>query len=170
MGSKEWQKEYERLQIKAIVSLKKLGEYIGMFGKHAVKPSYEVTAEMKYMLAVYYFFIARTRPQKYAIALILGWWMPEWREVVGVKCLGGIADRNSREVKQWRKEVLTRDNNTCQECGKTDQLEAHHIIEWAELEEHRTDVDNGITLCTLCHSKKHPYSDFILAKRKAKVS
>ena len=65
-------------------------------------------------------------------------------------------DRNSPEYKEWRKEVFTRDNYTCQHC-KTHgtQLEAHHIKPWALYPNDRFDVNNGITLCVKCHKRVH---------------
>ena len=41
-------------------------------------------------------------------------------------------------------------------CGKSEDeaiLNVHHIIRYADNEELRTDVNNGITLCYECHKK-----------------
>ena len=57
---------------------------------------------------------------------------------------------------KWRNNVLNRDNYTCQLCGKTKDetiLNVHHIERYADNEELRTDVSNGITLCYECHKK-----------------
>ena len=57
---------------------------------------------------------------------------------------------------KWRNNVLNRDNYTCQLCGKTKDetiLNVHHIERYADNEELRTDVSNGITLCYKCHKK-----------------
>jgi hypothetical protein len=56
---------------------------------------------------------------------------------------------------QWRKLVLERDNYTCQKCGSTENLKAHHIkpVKLYPLES--ADVDNGIILCGECHNKAH---------------
>ena len=52
----------------------------------------------------------------------------------------------------WRSEVFTRDNWTCQTCGKRGcYLEPHHIKGWAKYEESRYKVENGVTLCKDCH-------------------
>lgn len=65
-------------------------------------------------------------------------------------------DRNSPEYKEWRKEVFTRDNYTCQHCKiHGTQLEAHHIKPWALYPNDRFDVNNGITLCVKCHKRVH---------------
>lgn len=57
---------------------------------------------------------------------------------------------------KWRNNVLNRDNYTCKLCGKTKDetiLNVHHIERYADNEELRTDVNNGITLCYKCHKK-----------------
>lgn len=58
---------------------------------------------------------------------------------------------------EWRKEVYERDDYTCQCCGdnKGSNLVAHHLLNYSEHEELRTDVDNGITLCKTCHKEFH---------------
>lgn len=65
--------------------------------------------------------------------------------------------RSYAEYSDWRKEVFERDNYTCQCCGdnKGHNLNAHHIYGYAEHEDLRTDVDNGVTLCEDCHKRYH---------------
>ena len=65
--------------------------------------------------------------------------------------------RKDSRYKAWRKSVFERDNYTCQHCGdnKGGNLNAHHIKLWREFPEHRFDINNGITLCILCHQKEH---------------
>jgi predicted restriction endonuclease len=64
--------------------------------------------------------------------------------------------RRSTEYKQWRSAVFERDNYTCQRCGSRGvKINAHHIKPFATFPELRTDVDNGITLCTACHKAVH---------------
>jgi hypothetical protein len=59
------------------------------------------------------------------------------------------------EYKLWRKSVFERDNYTCQHCGnKNLYLEAHHIKSWAEYEDLRFVISNGLTLCKGCHKKE----------------
>jgi len=58
-------------------------------------------------------------------------------------------------IKKFRREVLKRDNHTCQCCGSKDYLQAHHINNFSDFKEQRTDVDNGITLCFDCHKGKN---------------
>ena len=52
------------------------------------------------------------------------------------------------------KDVLERDNYTCQMCGKKGgQLHVDHIQPWAEYVEGRFSMDNCRTLCIRCHYK-----------------
>ncbi len=76
---------------------------------------------------------------------------PSWK--------GGLTElvkgiRRSPEFYQWRKAVLQRDNHTCQDCGKAETLEAHHIRSLIDYPEGIFEVGNGLTLCEDCH-KRH---------------
>lgn len=69
-----------------------------------------------------------------------------------------ILGRNYPEYKDFIKKVLLRDNYTCQCCGKYaahDDIEVHHLEGYDWCEEKRTDVSNGISLCSKCHSNFH---------------
>lgn len=76
--------------------------------------------------------------------------------------------RRSFKYRQWRSDVFTRDNFTCQECFvKGWKLEAHHIKEYSLIVEENNiktledaleceelwNINNGITLCINCHGK-----------------
>lgn len=63
--------------------------------------------------------------------------------------------RLAAQVKSWRITVFIRDNRRCQQCGATEHIHAHHIKPWAEYPDLRFDVDNGVTLCEVCHGKVH---------------
>lgn len=69
--------------------------------------------------------------------------------------------RNQRRHRKWSKAVRERDKNTCQDCGgRSQRLEAHHLIDLkvcinSSLE---FDIDNGVTLCSKCHKKRHKSS------------
>lgn len=63
--------------------------------------------------------------------------------------------RNSPEIREWKKNVLNRDNHTCQCCGVQKHLEVHHISSFTENPHLRVDVNNGIVLCKWCHGKYH---------------
>ena len=43
----------------------------------------------------------------------------------------------------------------CDKCGKTDNLEAHHIVHWTVYPKGRVDIKNGICLCDECHAEEH---------------
>lgn len=87
--------------------------------------------------------------------------------------------RDSRKYKKWRYDVFDRDNYTCQECGRTEHLDAHHIIDfWNTLVNNNIstfeeamecdeiwNLDNGQTLCVYCHSEKHPINKNLILKR-----
>ena len=64
-------------------------------------------------------------------------------------------DRRSSKYKNWKKQVLVRDNYTCQNCGIEENLVVHHIKKFSENKQLRFDVNNGITLCRKCHKEVH---------------
>lgn len=69
---------------------------------------------------------------------------------------------HSRDKKylQWRSDVFTRDNWTCQTCGKRGVfLEAHHISSWAHFPELRLVLSNGVSLCRECHKLTDNYKN-----------
>lgn len=61
--------------------------------------------------------------------------------------------------RQWRRAVYQRDQYRCRYCGdnKGDNLNAHHIHNFADHKEIRYNVENGITLCNICHNEFHKY-------------
>jgi len=76
--------------------------------------------------------------------------------------------RNHFQYRQWRSDVFTKDDFTCQYCDKKGcYLEAHHIKKFTEiliknniktLEQSLEcaelwDINNGTTLCRKCHNK-----------------
>lgn len=62
-------------------------------------------------------------------------------------------DRNDKRVLAWTKAVKSK--GTCEICGNTEDLEAHHILKWSEYPRGRIDPKNGICLCAKCHAKQH---------------
>lgn len=67
----------------------------------------------------------------------------------------------SREYKKWRKEIFERDNYICQDCGFKGgsgvhrDLHPHHIKSASKYPEFCLDLDNGKTVCYICHGKIH---------------
>jgi 5-methylcytosine-specific restriction endonuclease McrA len=56
----------------------------------------------------------------------------------------------------WRNAVYERDNFTCAKCHvRGGELHPHHINNFAEHEDLRFELDNGITLCVSCHRRFH---------------
>ena len=66
------------------------------------------------------------------------------------------------EYNEWRLDVFKRDKFTCQCCGDntSGNLNAHHILNYSEHKQLRTEVDNGITLCKSCHVDFHTVYGF----------
>lgn len=67
--------------------------------------------------------------------------------------------RSSSRYKEWRKSVFVRDNYTCQKCGRIGgELNADHIMPFAEYPELRFELSNGRTLCkNPCHRETETY-------------
>jgi hypothetical protein len=64
--------------------------------------------------------------------------------------------RKSMDYRQWRLNVMQRDNFTCQWCGtRGGALVAHHIKPFSEFPDLATVASNGVTLCEDCHNKHH---------------
>lgn len=60
--------------------------------------------------------------------------------------------RDSVHVKA-QKEGKVRDQYTCQICGSTENVEGHHLFDYAF--SGAADPDNIITLCHRCHRAVH---------------
>jgi hypothetical protein len=87
--------------------------------------------------------------------------------------------RKIMEYRQWRSDIFTRDNFTCQSCFvRGGRLQAHHIKPFYQiLEENKIvslkqaiecvelwNLNNGLTLCLSCHEKTASYMDKFLKK------
>lgn len=93
---------------------------------------------------------------------------PNWQ---GGKYTLSLQIRDCYKMRQWRCDVFTRDDYTCQNCGlRGGYLEAHHIEMFSEIInknniktidealacEELWNINNGTTLCNKCHNKtKH---------------
>lgn len=107
----------------------------------------------------------RMKGNKYCLGKNLGVFHHNWK--------GGTSKLRANllgtfEYRQWRNDVFTRDNFTCQDCGERGgDLEAHHIklvslilkennikTLWeAKKCQELLNTNNGITLCRKCHEK-----------------
>ena len=58
----------------------------------------------------------------------------------------------AKNLSEWRKLVLERDNNICQVCGNPGNI-ADHVISKTENPTLLLETDNGRTLCKRCHAK-----------------
>lgn len=80
--------------------------------------------------------------------------------------------RNIFESRQWRSDVFTRDNYTCQNCFKRGgKLNAHHLKAFSKIIEDNNiislkdamncselwNINNGVTLCIECHKLTDNY-------------
>ncbi len=63
--------------------------------------------------------------------------------------------RPDKKVKKWRMSVFRRDNFCCVVCGSTMEIRAHHIANFHWAKHVRYDLDNGVTLCLVCHEEFH---------------
>lgn len=63
--------------------------------------------------------------------------------------------RGGKQYLAWRMACLNRDSWTCQECGTKQRLRIHHIKSYKDHLDLRTDVNNGVVLCRLCHKNRH---------------
>lgn len=68
---------------------------------------------------------------------------------------GGVTKINTKDrnkfCKTTGKDVLKRDNYTCQICGSKNELQVDHIQQWSEYCGDRFNIDNCRTLCRSCH-------------------
>jgi hypothetical protein len=71
---------------------------------------------------------------------------PGWR--------GGVGGWHSTiDHREWADMVKERDDHTCQECGRIDKVQAHHMQPVSRRPDLARDIDNGTTLCASCHRR-----------------
>ena len=67
--------------------------------------------------------------------------------------------RRSEKYQQWRRGVFIRDHYTCQKCGhRFIGIVAHHKKSFNKFPRLRYKINNGITLCRICHARLHKLS------------
>ena len=78
--------------------------------------------------------------------------------VEAVTELAGLPRPKKAQLKQWRtafsSAVFERDNHTCVMCGnkpKHGKLDAHHITNRNDMPNGGYVIENGISLCEICH-------------------
>lgn len=62
-------------------------------------------------------------------------------------------NRNDPRVRKWAKQIVSK--GECELCASKENLEAHHILRWADYPQGRIDVKNGRCLCHECHTEEH---------------
>ncbi len=77
---------------------------------------------------------------------------PVWK---GGASLARARARQGNDLANWRKSIYKRDKYTCQICGNTGNIHAHHIKDYANHPALRLDVNNGLTVCIPCHETIH---------------
>lgn len=121
---------------------------VGVYSKDSLKKMSESAKKRKPY--------SQERLKKMSISLLgkrVGSENPNWK--------GGISQDNIRArqsvvYKSWRTKVFIKDDYTCQKCfQKGIYLVAHHILNFSQYPQLRTNIKNGITLCKECHIGFH---------------
>lgn len=60
-------------------------------------------------------------------------------------------------LQAWSKTIKKLDNHMCKLCNSKENLHAHHIQPKSLFPEFALDLDNGITLCHICHQEIHGF-------------
>jgi hypothetical protein len=87
--------------------------------------------------------------RKHAFELKRGANHPNWKNGVSKH----VHNVSEPKYKEWRMSVFTRDGFKCKLCSTKNNLQAHHILRWADYPEFRYDINNGITLCRAHHPR-----------------
>lgn len=67
-----------------------------------------------------------------------------------------IQRRHILGYEEWKNQVKIRDNYTCTHCGKRGgDMHSHHLNSYHWDIEGRADINNGVTLCEVCHKEFH---------------
>ena len=67
--------------------------------------------------------------------------------------------KNKYDYWIWRRKVIQRDNQICQNCGiklRRRDCIVHHIRPWHLFKDLRYEISNGIVYCRSCHNKIDP--------------
>ena len=67
---------------------------------------------------------------------------------------------HSREWREIRPIVLSRDHHECQDCRRAGRYSrgttVHHILRLEDRPDLALTLDNLVTLCATCHNREHP--------------
>lgn len=138
-------------------ALKQLTEHLNLFADNPYKTGEKAYKKEEIFLFFYLLHLENLPKLSFScIVIILDWYFPDWKEYASPDVIGKTIERNDKEVRHWTNAVLKRDQHTCVKCGSKSNLFAHHICEWSEFPELRVDVNNGETLCGVCHHAEHP--------------
>lgn len=145
-------------------------DYVASYGNHKKSRFCSLSCSAKSRPEFVYGMLGKTTSdkQKKVTRARRGELHPNWK--------GGVSKIEKRtralpEYKKWRSDVFERDNWTCQSCGFTGYVTAHHIKSFAGiLRESKIDttlkamaccelwdISNGVTLCEECHALTDNY-------------
>lgn len=62
----------------------------------------------------------------------------------------------------WAREVRMKYNYHCVQCNKSRHLSAHHIFPKSKYKSLQYNLNNGILLCSKCHTELHQLNDVII--------
>lgn len=62
---------------------------------------------------------------------------------------------NWKTFRSYKKAVKRRNGNKCVKCDSFENLECHHIQNYAEFPELRLDLNNSVPMCHDCHQVFH---------------
>lgn len=131
-----------------------LSRYSGSKGKVLVRHNSDICNSREYEVEADSLLSGRGCRECYLI-LNVGENNPSWNPDITNE--ERLQKRDYLEYQKWRQSVYERDDYTCQCCGiRGENIVAHHILNFAEHKELRTELSNGITLCEVnCHRPFH---------------
>jgi hypothetical protein len=77
--------------------------------------------------------------------------------VLGFVSEVGMSAKKRAIREQFRNATFGRDGHKCRICGRESGLDAHHITSRDEMPNGGYVVENGITLCDICHPKAEAF-------------
>lgn len=78
--------------------------------------------------------------------------------------------RSSPEWKDWRLQVIERDDNTCKCCGlkyPSSKLQCHHKNLDKEKYQTLDDINEFVSLCSVCHKSLHSFERKVKNKKRS---